>query len=65
MTMDKQFAAPLMMAIEIINTEGVPAPKDGTIFNAQYRDGTLTKVRWDETDQDWQGANAQGRWLRL
>jgi hypothetical protein len=34
------------MTLEIVNAEGVPAPRDGTIFNAQFSDGSVTKVRW-------------------
>src|SRR6185437_37144 len=52
------------MAIEILNAEGKSAPKDGTIFNAQYSDG-VTKVRWSSAREDWEGAMSDGRWVAL
>ncbi len=53
------------MPFDIVNTEGTRAPKDGTIFNAQYSDGTVTKVRWSEAREDWEGALSDGRWRSL
>jgi hypothetical protein len=47
------------MAIEIVNAEGAPAPKDGTVFNAQYSDG-VAKVRWSKTRGDWETALSDG-----
>ena len=41
-----------------------PAPRDGSIFNAQYGDG-VTKVRWNSARGDWEGALSDGRWLLL
>jgi hypothetical protein len=43
------------MTLEIVNAEGIPAPRDGTIFNAQFSDGSVTKVRWSLTKGDWEG----------
>jgi hypothetical protein len=53
-----------VMAIEIVNAEGTPAPKDGTVFNAQYSDGVV-KVRWSEARGDWETALSDGRWRSL
>jgi hypothetical protein len=53
------------MAIEIKNVDGEAAPKDGTIFAAQYKDG-VTKVRWSAARNDWEGATTtDGRWIAL
>ena len=43
------------MTLEIVNAEGVPAPRDGTIFNAQFSEGSVTKVRWSLAKGDWEG----------
>ena len=53
------------MALEIVNAEGVPAPRDGTVVNAQFSDGSVTKVRWSLTKGDWEGATSNGRWRGL
>jgi hypothetical protein len=53
-----------LMAIEIVNTEGVSAPKNGTVFNVRYGD-SVTKVRWNDAKQDWQAALSDGRWVSL
>ena len=52
------------MAIEIVDTEGKPAPRDGSIFNAQYSDG-VDKVRWSDARGDWETAFSDGKWRSL
>ena len=52
------------MTLEIVNAEGVPAPRDGTIFNAQFSDGSVTKVDWSPTTGEHAGHIAGDRFVR-
>jgi hypothetical protein len=51
-------------SFEIVDAQGKPAPRDGTIFNAQYSDG-VARVRWSNERQDWETAMSDGRWRSL
>ena len=43
------------------------APKDGSVINAKFPDGTHAKVRWDAKDENgrWTVRRSNGRWLGM
>ncbi len=41
------------------------APRDGTIIDASFRDGTTSKMRWSVDRTAWEVARSDGRWVLL
>jgi hypothetical protein len=42
--------------------EDPTAPKDGSVINVQFRNGTTTKARWNTGTERWEAPDSTGRW---